>query len=106
MWGEVPEGTALPLVVVRRTSHNRIDTLEGYSGISISEFVFECWGQRGAAMGAKAQALSIADAVRSAIAAVQSGSLPSQWDLPVSGEDYDEATLEEMEPVAFGFSHS
>lgn len=103
-FGEVPEDAALPLVVFRRTTLNRIPVLGGYSGLSISEFIFECWGEKSDTASAKAVALSTADAVRSAIAAATA--ITSKWDTVISGEDYDAETLEEMEPVGFGFAHT
>lgn len=103
--GEVPERTAYPLVTFRRTLENPIMTLEGYSGITISEFTFECWGDETNSATAKALAITTAAALTAAIEAAQTTVLPSQWRLPVSGEDYDPATLQIMQPVAFGFAH-
>src|SRR5262245_22152618 len=98
--GEVPEGAAYPLVTFRRTLENPIMTLQGYSGLTISEFRFECWGADTATQTAKASAMATADALVAAIEAAQPSTLPSQWRLPVSGEDYDTVTLEEMQPVS------
>lgn len=101
--GEIPDDAPLPLVVFRRTTLNRVPTLGGYSGISISDFVFECWGEKSETQSAKAVALATADAVRSAINA---SAIRDKWDLVLGGEDYDAETLEEMEPVGFGFAHT
>jgi len=103
--GEVPENVSYPLVVFRG-SHNPIMVLGGYSGLTISEYVFECWGEDTATQSAKAVALATAAELTTAIEAAQTTVLPSQWRLPSAGEDYDLATLDQMEPVRFGFSHS
>lgn len=105
-WGEVPEDAPYPLIVYRRTLNNPIMTLLGYSGTTISEFVFECWGAETESAEAKANALTAAQELTDAIEAAKTGTLSSQWRTQISGEDFDDQTLKLMEPCGFGFSHS
>lgn len=102
-FGMVPEKAPYPLCEYRRLTSNPINTLSGYSGTSLYEYVFECWGAETASESAKALALAMRDEVAAAIEGA--AGIVSKWRIAVSGEDYDQSTLDVMEPVGFGFSH-
>jgi len=99
-----PETAVPPLVIYRRTVYEPIMTLQGPEGTIRSEFVFECWGTKSVSETAKASALALAASVRAAIES--SADLWSKYEVPASGEMFEPATLEMMEPVIYSFWHA
>lgn len=92
------EADVADYVIVRRVSLEPVNTLQGYGGITKSTMIMECWARDG-----KAAALAIADAVYAAIDA--STALPIKIREPISGEQFEPAVMEVMEPVQYGIWH-
>ena len=100
-----PEEEPNPLVVYRRTHYTPVMTLAGYANQSYSEFIFECWGAKSDVTTAKQSALDTAASVVSALEAA--AGLTNKFRLPLSDEEsFDPSTLEQMEPVKYGFWHT
>jgi Protein of unknown function (DUF3168) len=101
-----PQDIKLPMVIYVRKSRDPISTLLGATGDVNSEIIFECYAYT------KAEALTVAEAVRAAIVAARSsflggtGLLPTQYELTVTTEAYTPDVMEYMEPVAYGFWHT
>lgn len=87
---------ALPLVVYRIIGKTPAQKLNGGAGIINTTVEFACWAET------YAEAISLADSVRTAINAA---SLIS-YEESSSGEDYEPQTDAFVEPVTFGFWHS
>ncbi len=98
-----PENVEPPLVIYRRIAYEPLMTLQGYAGIAMSTFLFECWAKPTTTTTGKAGALALAGQVQ---AAIDAGTFTSKWREPVSGDQYDIETSELMEPVQYSFWHS
>jgi hypothetical protein len=99
-----PETALPPLVIYRRSVYDPLMTLQGPEGTARSEFVFECWGAKSAVQTAKASALALASEVRNAIES--SVDIWSKYELTATGEQFEQETLEMMEPVIYSFWHA
>jgi hypothetical protein len=95
-----PKDIVLPMVIFVRTSRSPLNTLLGATENVYSEFVFECYSK------SKPEAVALADDVRAAIMAAKTTTLPVQFELTVTTEDYTPQTMEFMEPVSYGFWHA
>jgi len=92
-----PQDAVLPFVVYRRVSKEPLNTLYEATGYVRSSFVFDCWATT------KAAAITTAAAVVTAIEAA--AALNMAFEEPVTGEDYEPAVDQFVEPVQFGFWH-
>lgn len=92
-----PQSIALPMVIFVRTAREPLNVLTGATGIAKYTFVFECYDKT------KLAAITLADAVRTAIAAAIATTLTTQFEENVSADQYEPQVAEYMEPVSFVF---
>ncbi len=95
-----PQDITLPMVIYVRNKRDPLMTLLGATGDVNSDVIFECYAK------SKAEALVLADDVRSAIDAAKTSTLQIQYEMPVTTENYTPETMEYMEPVGFSFWHT
>lgn len=93
----VPEKTPMPYVVYRKLSTEPLMTLSGYAGMTKSVFVFDSWGET------YADAMSTADAVRTAIEAA--AGITIKFREPGDPDDYEPAIDSFVEPSLYSFWH-
>ncbi len=92
-----PQDAPLPFVIMRQTLNDPQMTLMGYSGITHSVYVFECWAKT------KAVALSLAADV---VVAIEASAIVMKFREPSSGEDYEPLSDQLVEPVQYSFWHA
>lgn len=91
------QDTLLPLVIYKRINSEPLMTLAGYGGLTKSTFVFECWGAtRSSSLDTAAEVIVAIDAATG---------LTIKFRETVSGEDYESASDQYVEPVSYSFWH-
>lgn len=91
-----PQHASVPFTVYRAVESEPLNTLEGYAGITRTDFAFESW----------ALTQQAANAMRDSVAsAVRSASLNS-YQLPGGESAFDDMTNNHMAPCAFSFWHT
>lgn len=92
-----PQDAALPLVIIKRVSSEPLMTLQGYAGLTKSEFSFECWGST------KSSAVSTRDAVFTAIDAAAGLTIKTREQS--GSEEYEPNTDQYAEVAQYSFWH-
>lgn len=91
----VPQDVARPFTVIRTADSEPLMTLDGYAGITRTDFVFDSWAD------------SATDAIsqRNAVLAAIRGSNLNQSQLPSGDNAFDDRAAEYLEACAFSIWH-